>query len=96
MKTTPGCTVGVLLHCVSTVSFYTKSSSHEVSVGYKLVFAILSYNKALLVAIHFEVSYLTQSSQFMIPAFHDYPFEPKMTKCGELLYKKKVFLFVSS
>ena len=48
MKTTPGCTVGVLLHCVSTVLFYTKSSSHEVSVGYKLVFAILSYNKAFI------------------------------------------------
>ena len=22
----------------------------------------------------------------MIPAFHDYPLEPKMTKCGDLLY----------
>ena len=22
----------------------------------------------------------------MIPAFHDYPLEPKITKCGDLLY----------
>ena len=35
---------------------------------------------------HFEVLYHKQSSEFMIPAFHDYPLEPKITKCGYLLY----------
>ena len=32
---------------------------------------------------HFEV---LQSSEFMISAFHDYSLEPKITKCGDLLY----------
>ena len=28
----------------------------------------------------------TQSSEFMIPEFHNYSLEPKITKCGDLLY----------
>ena len=37
-----------------------------------------------------------QSSELMIPAFHDYSLEPKMTKCGDLLYFKILFVtFIS-
>ena len=35
---------------------------------------------------HFEVLYNKQSSEFVIPAFHDYSLGPKITKCGDPLY----------
>ena len=35
---------------------------------------------------HFEVLH----SEFMIPGFHDYSLEPKITKCGDLLYGHRV------
>ena len=44
---------------------------------------------------HFEVLHKKQSSEFMIPACHDYLFEPKITKCGDLLYnygKQKIIV----
>ena len=34
---------------------------------------------------HFGVLHYKQSPEFMIPAFHDYSLEPKITKCGDLL-----------
>ena len=39
---------------------------------------------------HFGVLHYKQSPEFMIPAFNDYSLEPKITKCGDLLYKKKL------
>ena len=39
---------------------------------------------------HFEVLYYKQSSEFMIPAFHDYSLDPKITKCWDLLYIARV------
>ena len=35
---------------------------------------------------HFEVLYYKQSSEFVIPAFHDNLLGPKITKCGDPLY----------
>ena len=43
---------------------------------------------------HFEVLYYKQSSEFMIPAFHDYSLEPKITKCGDLLYNVSLSLLL--
>ena len=40
---------------------------------------------------HFEVLYNKQSSEFVIPAFHDYSLGPKITKCGDPLYMEKNF-----
>ena len=34
---------------------------------------------------------LKQSSEIMIPAFHDYSLELKITKCGDLLYTGNVY-----
>ena len=35
---------------------------------------------------NFEVLYYKQSSEFMIPALHDYSLDTKITKCGDPLY----------
>ena len=44
---------------------------------------------------HFEVLHYKQSSEFMIPTFHDCHLVPKITKCGDLLYSiKKVKVVV--
>ena len=37
-----------------------------------------------------KVGHEKQSSEFMIPTFHDYSLEPKIAKCGDLLYLLKV------
>ena len=35
---------------------------------------------------HFWVLHKKQSPEFMIPTFHDYSLEPKITKCEDFLY----------
>ena len=45
---------------------------------------------------HFEVLYYKQSSEFVIPTFHDYSLDPKIRKCGDpcILKSEKIGMYM--